>query len=97
MDTDFDEYFQDYEKNVLRLWNSYCSKAVGCTSSTTFIPLDCSQISIANRSFDYAKLFSESDEGLYILPAYDEENGKISELRQTLKAFLEGSWGMYEL
>jgi hypothetical protein len=52
---------------------------------------------IANRSFDYAKLFSESNNGLYILPTYDEENGKISDLRQTLKAFLEGSWGMYKL
>ena len=28
---------------------------------------------------------------MYILPAYDEENGKISDLRQTLKAFLKGS------
>ena len=54
----------------------------------------CSRFAIANLSFDYAKLFSESKDGLYILLDYDEDNGKISDLRQTLKAFLEGSWGM---
>jgi hypothetical protein len=62
-------------------------------SNPFFLSLDCAHELQANRSFDYAKLFSESNDGLYILPSFDEENGKILDLRQTLKAFLEGSWG----
>ncbi|KDR78507.1 hypothetical protein GALMADRAFT_209001 [Galerina marginata CBS 339.88] len=73
---DFDMYCTDYRSSVLRSWNEYCESAVRL-----------------NLSFDYGKLFSvNSTTGFYVLPKFNEEDGKISDLRLTLKAFLEVSW-----
>ncbi|KDR71000.1 hypothetical protein GALMADRAFT_214037 [Galerina marginata CBS 339.88] len=52
----------------------------------------CGKVVSSNRPTEYSKLFSESKNGHYLLPPFDEENSTASELRQTLKAFFECSW-----